>query len=273
MDTNLDIDRISLEDRIKALEARQPGGGGGGGTGLNTNLYIDPAAVEQCPENSVTDVGNGLIVRIDIDDVGAAPIVPGYGRNHIDFGLKAAAFFPKVNGLYYSCTSALMRVNVLKTSRLMTLPGANSSYIRLDFDVSLIEDLYNSLLLPGRDPQKNMHLWFNFGLMPFISFQGDYSTSPFAANFGGMILFIGTTPCLLINSTQNNPNDSVPQCCCFGTGLFNFRPFHSNQPPIHIFGGAVGAVSGQSTYGSFVGNTPQDLPQAIKSVYPASWYA
>lgn len=56
MDKNLDIDRISLEDRIKRLEGRLPGSGGG--SGGRADFFLDPKVIDQCPENAIA-VGGG----------------------------------------------------------------------------------------------------------------------------------------------------------------------------------------------------------------------
>lgn len=98
--TNPDVDRVSLDRRVSALEDKfgisGPGGGSGGGAGGGSGGGSSPIILgaidfDQYPDNSWTEDREGLIFKMSIDDFPAigATILPG-------FSLKICGILPKI---------------------------------------------------------------------------------------------------------------------------------------------------------------------------------
>lgn len=274
MKPNVDIDRISLEDRVAALESRLPSSG----AGLNSSFYIDPTVVDQCKDNAVTDVGNGLIIKISFDDVGSFQAAPSGGvKNHKDFGLKAAVFMPKINGVRHFMSSTLMRFTVLRASTMVSPPPNLSSILDFPFDASSAERLlFDHLQITDRSTVRTIYLWNALQVMPFQSAQGALSRSAHFHQFQGYLLFRqqgGVSLCLFTSIPASQPPTSYP-CHCFGTAKYALSPFNSNATPGGgTHGGWVGSIQQQSIYGGYAVAAPQDLPAELKPIYPPSWYA
>lgn len=113
MNTNPDINRLSMEDRIEVLEGRTLRGGEHAKASTTTLLLFDPKIVDQCKNNAITDITTGWIVKIDIPDIFNLPIAnqPSSSRQFGHMGIKAVAFLPRMAGGLFSRASWLCRLS------------------------------------------------------------------------------------------------------------------------------------------------------------------
>lgn len=128
MNTNPDIDRISLEDRVNALELRLPLGG----AGLGAIPYCHPDVIEATRINEFTKVDGGWLIKIDIQDTGT---IAGASQG---MSIKAAWFFPVINDLICSASQCVAQVT-FKNTASYPLVGTSINYDFKPTDLSFFD--------------------------------------------------------------------------------------------------------------------------------------
>lgn len=280
MSTNPDINRLSLEERIKRLETRLPVGGSG--VGSLSSLYLNPLVVDQCKNNAITDIGEGLVWRIEVDSTRAQPVIPT-GQNNIgDWNIKIATLMPKINGMYMLPTHTLMRWQLRSTFSSITSRNALGCTIRIPFfDDSVGQDLlvkkffYHNV----QGARYTQVLCSNALVCPFLTSQGSpgiwascYATYYFDAyQTASPPAYLGIT--CMPNNTSTYIFPSAYPSVAFGS-----QPVRDVSPA--AFGRAsaweyctVGYTTGAESYAGATVAQPQNLPDFLKPIYPPSWYA
>lgn len=87
---NPDIDRISLDRRILALEDKF-GTGGSGGSGGGTPIITGAIDFDQYPDNAWTEAKEGMIFKMSIDDFQSIG-----SRNYPGLSIKLCGIVPKL---------------------------------------------------------------------------------------------------------------------------------------------------------------------------------
>lgn len=100
MNTNPDINRLSLEDRIEALENRLPSGGGSALSGLS---YMNAQDIDNAGNNTFTKVEGGWIVKFEIPNTSNLS-----GATYTGLKIRCAMLIPQVGGLLLSPRQVVM---------------------------------------------------------------------------------------------------------------------------------------------------------------------
>lgn len=268
MKPNIDIDRISLEERIENLENRTPPPFPGGSS--TPDFLLDPRVIDQCKPNGVTDVGNGYVLCMSKDNMDTPPYPipssPPWGIN-----IKTATFFPKIYGEVIYPTCAWVRIQSTKTQSIL-----GSFYQDIDIDLSPLADvlklqldttIYSTILLYER--------------LGTVSFFAPNTTTPV------------TWPALGGNTSINlqiNPKASGKYQLGFITPAQNISTSKITIGPCYSFGCYKSILSafgwsqaqgntciGTAQQGKYTNpgartvSTLADLPGYLKTLYPPSW--
>lgn len=275
MSTNPDVNRLSLDDRVTALEARTPSAGG------SADFFLDPKIVDQCPENAITDVDTGLVLRIDIPNfydnqstASGTTSVPYPGRIFNNLELKLVRFYPRMQGTILNCFTEMGRAWLKAPIANVPAPrdGSYGMNANLPLDDSVGRDIFFNLLptatqilyagssftiaLAATANVSSMVGFVVVGLAPY-----SYKTPRNYATY------ITVTGARRINNRNEFP--SVFPSCAFGVA----RPSPFSSFPITGNSFAVGDspnIAGQ--IGRFTGANPQSLPDIYKPFFPTSWY-
>lgn len=256
MSTNPDINRLSLEERIKRLETRFPVVGSAMPFDIPT-----PEEWDSATKNAATDIGKGIILKIDVDNTSSIPNI----SNVPNCAVYIYLFFPRVNGIVFKESMLL-----LKAYKMFT--GTNSNYGllangELNINHAVLAD---ALRFPTRGgPFDVVHV------QNFWHYTYNQSTSLYTLTAGNFkILSQGnTTSKLTVYLTmQGFAGTTSSTQCTFGCVMFPcpLAPFgrYAMCPNVYpIFGGGPTCGLGQTT------TTPQQLDNDLKRIYPPSWYA
>lgn len=128
MATNADINRLSLDDRVKALENRLPSGGSIGGV-----PFLDTTVIESLRTNEFVRVNGGWAVKCEIPDTGAVT-----GSSLRNMSLKTMFFFPEVDGVVFAPSEVVVRAEV-KSPFTITSSSHTLSYEFTPPDLSFFE--------------------------------------------------------------------------------------------------------------------------------------
>lgn len=271
--TNPDVDRVSLDRRVSALEDKfgisGPGGGSGGGAGGGAGGGSSPIILgaidfDQYPDNSWSEDREGLIFKMSIDDFPAigATILPG-------FSLKICGIIPKIYQypLYDSLPSVLFAR--CKADQNLSLPTTGSHQFVFTKQINWTPwlDFINEKM-PASKTEK---LSFNILYFSYPPSQGSFSYNSFGIeiklfsdNSARLILLQN-----LVNASTIQLNWQALQGVGFGATCYGFyynsAPFYSkhNQRPYVLCGIDAG-------WGSFVKDSNK-LSSTLKQIYPKSW--
>lgn len=136
MNTNPDINRLSLEDRIESLENRLPSGGGVVGGWLSGGiLSFNPTLIDSVPAGKVTKLpdqgGWFLWFTFDSDNSTNTPVARG-------LIWRFAMVFPEISGVVYSPTHIVIQLETKTSSGTLTqtnnygntvIPVTDSSFV------------------------------------------------------------------------------------------------------------------------------------------------
>lgn len=277
MDKNLDIDRISLEDRIKRLEGRLPGSGGG--SGGHTDFLLDPKIVDQCPENAITDVGNGWVFYLSIPNFynitsrsqGGQTNYPGRCYNNLE--LKLVRFYPRISGVTLNCTTELVRVRA--TAPITNLPTASRTF-SMDVDIPFNDSSMRDFIFTVYPESTQYNFIAPKGITSFAAFL--FTTANPTTNLGQSIFNMQIV--YYLRKPQTNYSwyfnfsssgfTSFPAGCAWGCATV--EPFTAF--PNHFISNTVGQPNAiPSHFGECTRRQPSDLPQELRHMYPQSWYA
>lgn len=276
MSTNPDINRLSLEERIKRLETRLPSPGAGG----NADFFLDPKIVDQCPENAITDVGTGLVLRIDIPNfydiqsfaLGGSTVYPGRIFNNLE--LKFVRFYPRIQGTILNCFTEMGRAWLKAPITNVPAPrdGSYAMNANLPFDDSVGRDVFFNLM-PGITQVGYAGSGCTVGLFSqangpnVVSFAGISFTCYSFTPTRNYTTYMAVTGARRVNSKNESP--TVYPSCSFGIS----RPVPFSAFPVEgkVYTlGASGDTGAQ--IGRFTGANPQSLPDIYKPFFPTSWY-
>lgn len=275
MTINPDVNRLSLEERVRALEAKSPSGGGSLVTGSASEAIIDPRVVDQCPENAVTDIGSGIMWRLDIANLGALSFLDGSGTpNLTGIGMKLATFYPRIQGVLSFRYSSLIRMDVAPYGNF----GGYSSITTLRLHPSFFNysAVSSSIVdkLPGQGGRD-----VTLRLFPTSMCCGrPRSGSTPVLTLNNMVVDFmaketGRTANLRIMISTPASSSSVTAGVSWGF----YRAVPEVSQPLQDFGDIVVIGGGPGwepyAYGRITTATAQDLPDYYKPIYPTSWYA
>lgn len=307
MKSNIDIDRISLEDRVTTLEGKVSGPSTSPGAPIDYSAI--PKIIDQCPENKITNIGSGIVLRLEIPNFYDAPFVqdPAYanhqywkfpGRCLNGLALKIAAFIPFGPGQtltfiraaafqtvtnYPAQFTANQQSEVEKYAYVMRLnvSGFNFDDLRSIAgqsyqDVSLINTYWNVFWTGLR----------NQGVFLKIANPTVWDTIAFSFE---MSVTVGRTAAESFIRVIITPPYRRPTT---GTSTTHYRSFATILPsysfgcvpydlPQQLIGNANYYYAGwpevQANYalycGGFTVASPRDLPAKAHRLYPSSWYA
>lgn len=286
MTASPDINRLSLEDRIRKLETRLPAPGVGG----TADFLLNPKIVDQCAENAVTQVDTGLIFKFVIENFYElnprpyTPQTPFPGKVFNNLELRGAFFFPKINGVYCSATGMMHRAYIknsignIPPPHETTKPYIGIADINIDGSVffSEIASFFPSL------PSLNI---VNVGQSRFAFFDNPQGT-PTATNQAGTRVFMSFGYSIQNKQNSNqfqityyisgtryisgNPSkyafDLVYPSCGFGMDMkTNTAPFSYTGTTGYIGTGGPPSTTGCTT------RTPSGLPEKYRFMFPDSW--
>lgn len=273
MQSNPDINRLSLEERIQRLETRLPTPGLGG----NSDLFVSPDVIEQCKVNAFTDIGIGLVARVEIDDLATLTTSPG-GQNHWrNFGVKWAGFMPRVQGIIMNANMFYIRFTCLRTATFPNTERYPSSVVMMpSFDFSVYEsEVANKTA--GRVINGSVLGFANIRYCFLANNQQSFYFGP--CNGIGLVMRLDTRQVnFVIRSNGGNTIPIIP-CTSFQVINTSFFPY-TPQSGVPLIGGANATVyQGHGTLGDYNTNTgwtgirATDLPDRFRQFYPRSWYS
>lgn len=270
MSQNPDVDRVSLDERIP------PGRSISGfadpidpNVGIEPDDVINPALVDECPENAVTDVGTGLMWRYDVPDFGNVGLHTGGNVRLSGIGLKLATFYPKVNGVISGRYSTLARLDVNTTTSVGPY-NRQGLFLRSGINIDALRTHLTSHL-----PQEGGDIVL-FPLFPTSGcFVGQSNSSESALLFSLFSMTFAYKhlrpygPHIHMSISTINVNLARSVSWGYYTHRKTIRfPDIPYNPDIFI-----GSNPNPGTYGCFTGDNAQALPDYYKPIYPPSWYA
>lgn len=255
MSTNPDINRLSLEERIKRLEARFPVSGNGVGFG-------GPILWDSYPSNAFTDIGHGVVFKLDIDNLGTAHaslrVLDG-------MNLKLYSYFPKIFlSPSFGLPESICRVMYSKT---INKPSGITAVLSLPIDVTALDkyvrnrvDSASPAIQVRGTPSRTQKLVAQPFMTLGVSLRGTYSqteANKIVVNISGASLastiasvFFGRA--FLAGSSIGNDTTFrlVPPS--------NFEVGHTNDTAGEL-------IQSQGFY------SLADVPDIYHTVYPESW--
>lgn len=156
MKPNIDIDRISLEDRLSLLENNPPSGGGGGS--ISSGALISAETIQNATVNDVTRVDGGWLFKAEILNSSNT-----LGSTLNNLRVHIALFFPETDGFLLHATQAFFSIKCLRQSQLTgpegTLNSFQSAWISSspDFFSPLFDGVYPSYTIFSA-PNINLYL-------------------------------------------------------------------------------------------------------------------
>lgn len=275
MRKNPDIDRLSLEARIKGLESipplPKPPLPGVPFEFVNPFLF-DPKIVDTCKDNAATHIGTGWIVKINVPTLLDLQIVyPVPSSYRYSNEIKLAAFFPTVGSAIFSHASWICRLGgSFATNQFNERP-----LFRLPFDVG---ELHTQLFNEGPTG-------YSFLNVSLLTAANCYTIQKQPS--GNLNPRIWTNEFYVhMRVFRNNPNEvflwlhtPVPgthyglgSAISFGISSSLFRMFINNQrtvPPAESIGRDKGSYHLQAYTTTDLATNP--LPEELKPLYPTSW--
>lgn len=248
--TNPDVDRVSLDRRISALEDRfGPSGPGGGGGSIPGGTSVITGAVDfdRYPDNAWTEINEGLIFKLTINS--STPNATGFPAND---EINLCGIFPKI---YQFPLFDAIRPRIFARCKIASGFAFAATFNNL-LSVQPVLDFFNLSLAPGLgtlscfccDLEGEIPTYdnpTNGQLQIQLLNQGDVRvTCDFRPIFGG---------------NRSDFKGGV----YYGVG----RDIPSSAG-ISV-GGRIG-LGGNHGYGAYV-ETPQDLPKWFRQFYPKSW--
>lgn len=272
MNINPNVDRISLEDRIKALEARQPGGGPSGSHAWQGSFMFDPKSTESLQANKAHDLGYAWLFKLDVPNT--SDLSPWQNGKHEikGLGIKALALFPKFGRALCEPTMYVARLHANPRVNNVASNGAISQLV-LNFDLNdfkaqVFKDLANYYI-------HNMSVIYSDSVY-FGGSQASSIPSVWADAFNIRMQFSANTPSNTIDFIISATGKSLPG----STGeWFSWGASIPAMPWIRTGGANIWPNSpiGKSTSipftQAFTGKTAQSLPAELQPLYPNSWYA
>lgn len=124
MSVNPNVDRLSIDERLRKLESRFPGGGGGGGNFSGTLPDFD-----QFPDNAIKLTNEGMVLKFSDSDLGRTFGLPPVNG----VSLKFCYFMPYRNGTLsypvYACARFYYKNGISST----TAPANSNRVIPFDW--------------------------------------------------------------------------------------------------------------------------------------------
>lgn len=308
MKTNIDIDRISLEDRVTTLEGKVSGPSTSPGAPIDYSAI--PKIIDQCPENKITNIGSGVVLRLEIPNFYDAPFVqdPAYAGNQYwkfpgrclnGLALKIAAFAPFGPGqvLTFIRASAFQTVTNYPAQFTANQQSELSRYayvMRLNlpgFNFDFLRDIASQLF---QDAASIATHWTVFSATSLLRNAGIYlkiaNPTVWDTLAMNLNLFIGvgrTDAESYIRFVVQPPyrqiksGSSISHYLSFGTILpsysFGCIPYDLPSQVISVGGHNAGWPETAADYGAYCGGftvaSPRDLPAKAHRLYPPSWYA
>lgn len=266
MEPNIDVDRISLEERIDSLEQGSSPGGSGG----SSPFLISPDVVESAPKNTITEINGGYVLRLEADNLNQNPLVNS-GLPAWPVNIRFASFFPKVYGRVLPPSITWVRIQPTQGTNLNN--GKMAAHIPGFTKGDFSEYLSNSGASSGRPPV--LHFARTTAYVGFIDF-GSNKMNYLSGNLE-ISLHIPTSSSGLFDfyfGTDYVQQISVRPCYSFGIlsshpGLETLH-IASGGSGISIIGGDNGGSASRDPF-AYTVERLYDLPDFIQNAYPASW--
>lgn len=277
MSADANVNRISLEERIKALESGGSGGGGGGSIATVPGTTFNPKIIDQCADNAVTDIGIGYVFKLNIENLSDLQLIGGGQKAIRGFGVKSATFFPKIGG-----ATLARSFWCAKLTGKERIPHHNYNLFTIlqlqSFDASVFK---NDVLTP-MSTSSTQSIDYNVEIQLFYANEVYFalgSSAPFradrwATNFSiTIVINKQPTPTYIkLFADERRSAGSTLPAETFGASVENkdwFQPVSGIALPKISIGS-----SGQnwSTAGFTDFNT-QNFPDRLKPLYPTSWYS
>lgn len=275
MRKNPDIDRLSLEARIKGLESipplPKPPLPGVPFEFVNPFLF-DPKIVDTCKDNAATHIGTGWIVKINVPSFLDLQIVyPVPSSRRYPNGIKLAAFSPTVGSAIFSRASWICRLEgSFSTNEFNAGP-----LFRLPFDVG---ELHTQLFNAGPAGYSFLNITLLAAASCYtIEKQSSGYLNPrvWTNEFYVYMRVFRNNPneiFLWLSSPGSGPNYGIGSAISFGISSSLFRMFINNQrtvPPAESIGRGKTSYHLQAYTTTDLATNP--LPEELKPLYPTSW--
>lgn len=268
MSADANVNRITLEERIKALES---GGSGGGGSSIIPGTAFNPKIIDQCADNAVTDIGSGYVFKLNIENLDNLAIGSGQDRPVGGFGIQSATFFPKIGGAVlmrsFWCAKLTAKGNVGYNH------SPQMSYLILPFNASVFINEVLSHLKPTYS-MYDVPLVFSESVYFARGTGAPIQPARWAENFGFQLRIWTNTPnqvWIILWTKQATSLGSLNPAVSFGAcieGKEWFMPTNTASYPKY----PIGSYNDFSLAG-YTGYTAQSLPDRLKPLYPTSWYS
>lgn len=286
MTANPDINRLSLEERLRRLETRLPAPGLGG----TADFLLNPKIIDECKDNAVTDVDTGLVFKFTIDNFydlnarASSGYNPGKCFNNLE--LRGAVFLPRVNGTLWGPTGVMHRAYIKNSLGNIPQPIDSNREYNAIADINIDAGVFLSEVAPFFPSHTSIYI-VNMARGGISFFENPQGT-PTSSNVSGTISLMefGYIVRKKTNSNQfeiayhfkgtkyisGSPSKygfyTVYPSCSFGLSIQTNASIFSQT-------GASGFVvaGGTPTMSGFTGRLPSDLPERYKFMFPTSWYS
>lgn len=271
MKSNIDIDRISLEDRDDALEGRLPINGSSSASGA---WLLNPKVIDSCRDNEITELNDGFVAKMDIPNFAALQAsdatYPNYFNN---LEMKIVMFFPLVNGIIMTCSQVFSRWRA--TENLSNLPTPRIGSISM-YPYCPIQD-WSKITSKFNFGSKTLA----FSLHSPLSYPGDVILGNPAQSFAQELrlsISIGSERTIMDISMKgtsySNNNYTFPDVdpsVAFGISMLPpFTPLTFRESL--VASSVIGSSPSRPSSAGFTGAQPSDLPDHLRPSYPDSWY-
>lgn len=244
-----DIDRLSMERRLRRLEAGIGSGGSGGSA---------PIDFDQYPDNAFSLTPRGLILKVSVDDLGTIGVAALAGVGFKGIYLWNSLFsFGVVNPV------VLSRFHLTREYSPITRPitGLQTSINLANRD--LLTDLYGT-----PPPQYANYTWagFSITLQPVTAANAATSGS-FFCTFQLNVMQQGVT----VNIGPVSVSQRLFPCYIFGMNTTS-SVYQITSPAYIAVNAHAGSNFGLTPQGIFMSAYQfADLPPSASSFYPKSW--
>lgn len=248
--TNPDVDRVSLDRRISALEDRfGPSGpsGGGGSIPGGTSVITGAVDFDRYPDNAWTEINEGLIFKLTINS--STPNATGFPAND---EINLCGIFPKI---YQFPLFDAIRPRIFARCKIASGFAFAATFNNL-LSVQPVLDFFNLSLAPG------------LGTLSCFccDLEGETPAYDYLRN--------GQLQIQLLNQGEVRVTCDFQRLMGGGRSAFKGGVYYGvgrdipSSAGISV-GGRIG-LGGNRGYGAYV-ETPQDLPKWFRQFYPKSW--
>lgn len=248
-----DIDRLSMERRLRRLEAGI-GSGGSGGFGLSFPDF------DQFPDNEVSKTPNGLVLKYSIDNLGSIGVTE---LNNVGFKFIAYAQFIQNSGGVFFFAMARMHI-----SRQMGYIRADRTGITFDPNIAN-RKLWDDVMAYNGDRIQYLQIGqFTFQINGFGSPNGQGNAAPVGSLH--FVMYSKSKWTLNVGRVVGQPAlPTIYPCYTFGCSNITLVSAAAHSAII-----GLGSSSGDWAIrpGIMLAQL-QDMPVQFQDCYPRSWWS